>query len=70
MDYHLIRVNVRNDIEIFIVVSNETMKDKEGTYNTLEKSVNQNVSKRTWMEKITSKYLALAGIGGRYQSGF
>jgi hypothetical protein len=69
MDYHFIRVNIRNGLEIFIVVSNEIRKDdKEGARNTLEKSVNQNVSKRTWMEQITSKYLAW--IGGRYQSGF
>ena len=62
MDYHLIRVNVRNDLNIFIVVSNETRKDdKEGTCNTLEKSGIQNFSKRTWKEKITSKYLAWFG---------
>jgi len=38
MDWHLIRVNVRNYLEIFIIVSNETRKYEEGTCNTLEKN--------------------------------
>jgi hypothetical protein len=58
MDYHLIRVNVRNELEIFVVVSNEIRKDeKEGTCNMLEKLGIQNFSKRSWEEKISSKYL-------------
>jgi len=62
MDCHLIWVNARNDLEIFIVVPNEARKDdKEGTCNTLEKLGIKNFSKRIWKEKITSKYLAWFG---------